>query len=488
MKKTLAFVAIISLVLTGLSSLLTPRQVSAAIYQAYAVFGKLQVNESISVAGVRNPWELISGNMTGPQGPPGPQGDNGTQGIPGTPGAPGGEGPKGDPGEQGIQGIQGDNGTQGIQGIPGDNGTAGTPGPNIVSANTTTTFTGILKGTSGNVTQATVDVDYSSPYANKSILEVITAAFTTTLKATYDSLVSSNHTHSNMATLDYISEAFTTALKASYDATVTASHSHSNKAVLDTIASANITDWNEAHANQHTHSNQSILDATQQSFTTALKTSYDWLVTNITSAWKTTVDNFVGSKGQASGLAPLDVNSKVPTANLGGAGADATKVLYGDQSWKVPSGGGESENIARAPGDVTNATTSFADITGMTFTPLANKTYIFEAWIIFQSNTVGTGIGFAGNGPASPTAYVFNAEIPIALTLYASDSLMASRAYNTGTASASVDIINSNLLAKINGVLVNGANSTPFTLRFKAETTGTVKVLAGSVLRYRQVN
>jgi len=151
-------------------------------------------------------------------------------------------------------------------------------------------------------------------------------------------------------------------------------------------------------------------------------------------------------------------------------------------------GGGESENVVVLTVDRTNATTSFADITGLTFTPLANKTYIIEAWLIFRSDTAGTGIGFAGNGPASPVAYVMNVHIPIALTLYASDSMMASRAYDVGTPSVSVDTINLNLLAKIDCVLVNGANSTPFTLRFKAEATGTVKVLAGSVCRYRQVN
>jgi hypothetical protein len=42
------------------------------------------------------------------------------------------------------------------------------------------------------------------------------------------------------------------------------------------------------------------------------------------------------NKGAASGYAPLDGTSKVPTANLGGSGADATKFLCGDQTWVVP--------------------------------------------------------------------------------------------------------------------------------------------------------
>jgi hypothetical protein len=169
-------------------------------------------------------------------------------------------------------------------------------------------------------------------------------------------------------------------------------------------------------------------------------------------------------------------------------GVDYFDGAKGDKGDQGEPGTGEGDIVVVLTGDRTNSSTSFADITGLTFTPLAGKTYIIEAWLIFQSNTAGTGIGFAGNGPASPTAYVMNANIPIALTLYASDSMMASRAYNVGTPSVSVDAINSNLLAKIDCLLVNGVNSTAFTLRFKAETTGTVKVLAGSVLRYRQVN
>lgn len=151
-------------------------------------------------------------------------------------------------------------------------------------------------------------------------------------------------------------------------------------------------------------------------------------------------------------------------------------------------GGGESEVVVVAPGDVTNSTTTFANVTGLTFTALANKTYIIEAWLIFQSNTAGTGIKFAFNGPASPVAVVMLAHIPIALTLYASCATLASRAYDTGTPSVSVDAINANLLCKIDAVVRNGATQGTVAIRFAAETTGTVKVLGGSILRYRQVD
>ncbi|MDP2363340.1 MAG: hypothetical protein Q8M94_06175, partial [Ignavibacteria bacterium] len=143
----------------------------------------------------------------------------------------------------------------------------------------------------------------------------------------------------------------------------------------------------------------------------------------------------------------------------------------------------------RTTSDVTNYGVTFANITGLTFEMLANKDYIFEAWLIFQSDATASGVKFAVNGPASPVAVVMIAHIPIALTLYASCVSLASRAYDTGTPSVSVDTINSNLLCKIDGMVRNGDNAGTFLLRFAAElATGTAKVMTGSVLRYRQTN
>jgi hypothetical protein len=153
------------------------------------------------------------------------------------------------------------------------------------------------------------------------------------------------------------------------------------------------------------------------------------------------------------------------------------------------SGGSEAETILRTTGDVTNSTTTFADVTGLSFSMLASKDYIIEAWIIFQSNTAATGIKFAlYSAAASPVAVVNLCHIPIGITLYASDSCLAARAYNTGTPSVSVDTTNSNLLCKIEGLVRNGVNAGTLAIRFAAETSGIVKVMTGSVLRYRQVN
>jgi hypothetical protein len=190
------------------------------------------------------------------------------------------------------------------------------------------------------------------------------------------------HDHTNKSILDATQEAFTTALKTSYDwlaANITAAWKTSVDSHLSStgnphgVTKTQIGLWNvpnldttDAVNNQHTHSNKSVLDATQESFTTALKNSYNWLANNITSVWKTTVDNFIGSKGQANGLAPLGASSKVPTVNLGGAGADGTKYLRGDQTWAVPSGGG---GVVYKAGTVTTDGNGEATVTFNTAMP-----------------------------------------------------------------------------------------------------------------------
>lgn len=50
--------------------------------------------------------------------------------------------------------------------------------------------------------------------------------------------------------------------------------------------------------------------------------------------------------------------------------------------------------------DVTNATTSWADITGLTYPVEANKAYYFECGIIYICNATTTGARFGVNGPA----------------------------------------------------------------------------------------
>ena len=56
--------------------------------------------------------------------------------------------------------------------------------------------------------------------------------------AQLDAAVTNSHTHSNKTVLDATQESFTTALKITYDLAATASHGHGNKATLDKLTDA----------------------------------------------------------------------------------------------------------------------------------------------------------------------------------------------------------------------------------------------------------
>jgi hypothetical protein len=158
--------------------------------------------------------------------------------------------------------------------------------------------------------------------------------------------------------------------------------------------------------------------------------------------------------------------------------------LRDDGTWQAPGGGGKSEVVVRLGTDVANSTTAFADVTGLSFPILANKDYIFDVWLLFQSSVTTTGIKLAVNGAASPVAIGIQTHIPTTLTAITHGCAVA---YNSGMASTGVPVINTSYLANITGILRNGNNAGTLIIRFAAETMGTVKIMAGSILRYRQV-
>jgi hypothetical protein len=126
--------------------------------------------------------------------------------------------------------------------------------------------------------------------------------------------------------------------------------------------------------------------------------------------------------------------------------------------------------------NVTTSSTSFVDVTGMSFALPANTSYIFQFYAIFQSSATTRGIGFAINGPAGAVGGV-QTRIPTSLTALTDG---VARGYDSGTATSGIDTADASTLAIIQGIAVNGANAGTLQLRFKAETAGEVRVMAGS--------
>lgn len=148
------------------------------------------------------------------------------------------------------------------------------------------------------------------------------------------------------------------------------------------------------------------------------------------------------------------------------------------------AGGGESENVVIKSGDTANATTSLADAVGLAFTALANKTYIIEGWIRFATSAITVGIQLSANGPGSPAFVAGLWEVNAA---QGTPDGGAFNAWNVTTPASAAPFTTDNL-ARLHCLFRNGNNQAAFIIRFAAETTGTVTVKDGSLLRYRQVD
>lgn len=150
---------------------------------------------------------------------------------------------------------------------------------------------------------------------------------------------------------------------------------------------------------------------------------------------------------------------------------------------------GMVDALLRTTADVVNATTAFADVTGLTQALQATKRYAFEALLWHQTNATTTGAHFAVNIGAAPTL----------LNLSAWQQVTASVTNSTGGASAMVTARDTaavvettgpgavNMYAWLVGVIIPSADGT-FAIRFASEVAvaSALTVKAGSWLRIRE--
>ncbi|MBA3355775.1 MAG: hypothetical protein H0U18_07520 [Pyrinomonadaceae bacterium] len=151
------------------------------------------------------------------------------------------------------------------------------------------------------------------------------------------------------------------------------------------------------------------------------------------------------------------------------------------QGFSVVSPYGGSQ-VKRKTADQVHALTTLSDITDLTFAVEANARYGLSANFIWQSATATVGIGFSVNGPASPTAVALICEI-IGVRTAATAGAVTSypiTAYAGGITSIAVDAVNTDYMAKIDGIFENGATAGTLALQVKAETATNVTVRAGS--------
>ena len=133
----------------------------------------------------------------------------------------------------------------------------------------------------------------------------------------------------------------------------------------------------------------------------------------------------------------------------------------------------------RLAADVTNNTTTLANVTGLAIALVANSTYAIDARVMFQTAATNTGLRLTQTVPSGAT-HVAQWNTPTSLT---ARTLANQRAADTGAASTGVDAANANTLATGSFLVITGATAGTLQLRFASEVGGSNAVVkAGSNL------
>ncbi len=134
--------------------------------------------------------------------------------------------------------------------------------------------------------------------------------------------------------------------------------------------------------------------------------------------------------------------------------------------------------------DVTRAATSYADVTGLSFTVAANTDYEMVCNLIYRSAATGTGIGFALNGPGSPGLVAGQFISNSTATAFNGRSF---NAYNGTGKTTGVQTANADTFGLFRAYFRNGNNAGTLQLRFASENTTTVTVRANSYCRLAEL-
>ena len=133
----------------------------------------------------------------------------------------------------------------------------------------------------------------------------------------------------------------------------------------------------------------------------------------------------------------------------------------------------------RLAADVTNNTTTLANVTGLALALAANSTYQIDGRVMFQTAATTTGIRLTQTVPSGATV-VAQWNTPTSLT---ASTLANQRAADAGATTTAIDTANANTLATTSILVITGATAGNLQIRFASEVSGSKAVVkAGSNL------
>lgn len=180
-----------------------------------------------------------------------------------------------------------------------------------------------------------------------------------------------------------------------------------------------------------------------------------------------------------------------PSQTVGATLAPGESLVYTGTSWVHYDANGvpvvanaKLDAKVYVASDVSNNTTSFADVTGLSVPIKAGRNYAFEAVLHHQTAVTTTGSRFGVNGPAAPTMFIVSGvshETPgIAASNIGAGTAVA---YDTAIAASTTGPGTTNAPAVLHGFIKPSVDGV-LTIRFQSEiASSALTVKAGSWLR-----
>lgn len=132
----------------------------------------------------------------------------------------------------------------------------------------------------------------------------------------------------------------------------------------------------------------------------------------------------------------------------------------------------------------TNATTTFSNVTGLSFAVEANTNYKLQCDLDYQTSATTADVKIQWTGPASPTFLTYDLVAYITTSTLSDGANPATAtttgAFSTSLAAAGTPTITTNFPLKTTMTLINGVNAGTVQLQGAATGTGTITILPGS--------
>lgn len=172
-----------------------------------------------------------------------------------------------------------------------------------------------------------------------------------------------------------------------------------------------------------------------------------------------------------------------------GSGATGDQLFTADTPAEARTSLGFDGMVPKIPftvgleSDFTTTSTSFVDVTGVSFPVEANKRYAVSYYILTNKNDT-SGLAIQFTGPASPTKVSFRQFV--ATSSFSVNVLNHLTAFSTPSTTMNT-FVGDAFASSASGIIDNGANAGTVQLQIRAVTGGTAKIYAGLYIQVTEL-